>query len=184
MVPTCLCTGTAIWHVERSETFTSSTSLLMPHQQHEKNNTVNNTHTQPFNDPLSGTTRVGRYQKKRSPTHTHPDHQTSLINFLRLLWSIASSLLNLRARQSFSTTSLQLLFDHPLSLERSTSHSIISSQSCHLLFAADAHTNTASSAVIPMLCHLYLVSLSAPYLKICLLTPHIHPTIVLIVLHK
>jgi len=45
MVPTCLCTGTAIWHVERSETFTSSTSLIMPHQQHEKNNTVNNTHT-------------------------------------------------------------------------------------------------------------------------------------------
>ena len=35
------------------------------------------THTQPFNGPLSGTTRVGQYQKKHSPTHTHPDHQTS-----------------------------------------------------------------------------------------------------------
>ena len=32
----------------------------------------------------SGTTRVGWYQKKHSPTHTHPDHRTSFINFLHL----------------------------------------------------------------------------------------------------
>ena len=44
---------------------------------------------------LSGTTQVGQYQKKHSPTHTHPDHQTSFINFLHLLRSIASSLFNL-----------------------------------------------------------------------------------------
>jgi len=31
---------------------------------------------------LSGTTRVDRYEKKHSPTHTHPGHQTSFINFL------------------------------------------------------------------------------------------------------
>ena len=31
------------------------------------------------------------YQKEHSPTHTHPDHQTSFINFLHLLRSIASS---------------------------------------------------------------------------------------------
>jgi len=36
----------------------------------------NCTHTQPFNGPLSGTTRVGRYQKKHSPTHTHPASNT------------------------------------------------------------------------------------------------------------
>ena len=41
---------------------------------------------------LSGTTQMGWYQEKHSLTHTHPDHQTSLINFLHLLWSIASSL--------------------------------------------------------------------------------------------
>jgi len=41
-------------------------------------------HTLPFNGPLSGTTRVGRYQKKHSPTHTHPVHQTSFINILHL----------------------------------------------------------------------------------------------------
>jgi len=40
----------------------------------------------------------------------------------------------------------------------------ISSPNHHLLFAAHAHTSTACSAAIPMLCHLYLVSLSTPYL--------------------
>ena len=50
--------------------------------------------TQPFHSLLSGTTRVGRYQKKHSPTHTHPDHQTSFINFL---YSTASSLFSLHA---------------------------------------------------------------------------------------
>jgi len=43
------------------------------------------TETQPFNGPLSKTTWVGRYQNKHSPTHTHPGHQTSFINYLRLL---------------------------------------------------------------------------------------------------
>ena len=60
---------------------------------------------------VSGTTRVGWYQKKHSPTHTHPDHQTPFINSLHLLRSIASSLFNLRAWLSLSTTSLQVLFD-------------------------------------------------------------------------
>ena len=45
----------------------------------------------------------------------------------------------------------------------------ISSASHHNLFAAHAHTNTACSAAKPMLCHVYLVSLSAPYLGVCLL---------------
>ena len=39
---------------------------------------------QPFNGRLSGTTRVGRYQKKHSPTHTHAGQRTSLITFLHL----------------------------------------------------------------------------------------------------
>ena len=55
------------------------------------------THTQPFNGLLFGTTRVGRYQKKHSPTHTHPDHWTSFIIFLHLQRSMASSLFSLRA---------------------------------------------------------------------------------------
>ena len=81
------------------------------------------THTQ-FNGPLSTTTRVGRYRKKHSPTHTHPDHQTSFINFPHLLWSRTSSLFNLHAWHSFSTTSLQFLFGLPLGPGPSISYSI------------------------------------------------------------
>ena len=82
------------------------------------------THTQQFNGLWSGTTRVGRYQKKHSPTHTVPDHRTYFINSLNLLRSIASSLFNLSAWQSFSTTSLQVLFGLPLGLGPSTSYSM------------------------------------------------------------
>jgi len=46
-------------------------------------------------------TWVNWYQKKHSPTHTYPDHQSSFICFLHLLRSVASSLFNLHARQSF-----------------------------------------------------------------------------------
>ena len=52
---------------------------------------------QPFNGRLSGTTRVGRYQKKHSPAHTHPGQRTSFITFLHLHRSTASSLFSLRA---------------------------------------------------------------------------------------
>ena len=52
----------------------------------------------------------------------------------------------------------------------------ISSRSHHL-FAAHAHTIAASSAVIPLLCHLCLVSLSAPYLEICLLAMSSTPSL-------
>ena len=45
----------------------------------------------PFNGLWSGTTRVGRYQKKHSPTHTHPDHRASFITFIHLQRSMASS---------------------------------------------------------------------------------------------
>jgi len=58
---------------------------------------------------LFPTTRVSRYQKKQSPIHIYPDHQSSFIYFPHLLWSIASSLFNLHAWQSFCTTSLKVL---------------------------------------------------------------------------
>ena len=82
------------------------------------------THTQPFNGLLSETTRVGQYQKKHSPTHTHPDHRTSFIIFLQLQRSTASSLFSLRAWQSSRTTSLQVLFGLPLGLGPSTLYSM------------------------------------------------------------
>jgi len=78
---------------------------------------------QPFYGPLSGTTRVRRYQKEHSPTH-HPDHHTTFISFFHLLRSIASSLFNLRAWQSFCTSSFHVLFGLPLGLEPSTSYCI------------------------------------------------------------
>ena len=52
---------------------------------HVEESKYKHTHTQPFSGPSSGTTR------KTSPTHTHPDHQTSCINFVLLLRYIASS---------------------------------------------------------------------------------------------
>ena len=86
--------------------------------------THTHTHTQPFNGLLSGTTKVGQYQKKHSPTHTHPHHRTSFIIFLHLQWSMASSFFSLRAWQSSRTTSLQVLFGLPLGLGPSTSYSM------------------------------------------------------------
>ena len=75
----------------------------------------------PFNGPLSGTTRVSRYQKKHSPTH-HPDHHPIFISFFHLPRSIAS-LFKLRAWQSLYTTFFHILFGLPLGLEPSTSYS-------------------------------------------------------------
>ena len=73
-----------------------------------------NTHRQPFYGLWSGTTLVGRYQKKHSRSHTHPDHQTSFVNFLHLLRSIASScsvyMLDSPFRQPLSGSSLVFLF--------------------------------------------------------------------------
>ena len=79
---------------------------------------------QPFNSRLSGTTRVGGYQKKHSPAHTHPCQHTSFVTFLHLQRSTASSLFSLRAWQSSRTTSFQVLFGLPLGLEPSTSYSM------------------------------------------------------------
>ena len=67
---------------------------------------------------FSGTTRVSQHQKKHSPTHNYRGHQLSLICFIHLLWSMASSLFNLCVWQSFSTISLQVYFGLPLGLAR------------------------------------------------------------------
>jgi len=51
-------------------------------------------------------TRLSWYQKKHSPTHTYHGHKSSLICFMHLIRSMASSLFNLHAWQSFSATPL------------------------------------------------------------------------------
>jgi len=72
---------------------------------------------------LSGTTRVSRYQKKHSPTHSSWSSNIP-ISFLHLVRSVASSLLNPRTLQSFSTISLQVFFGLPHGLAPSNSYSI------------------------------------------------------------
>jgi len=111
---------------------------------------------------LSGTTRVSQYQKKHSPTHTYHGHQLSLICFIHILRSMASSLFNPHAWQSFSTISLQVFFGLPLGLAH-----ISSPDHCHL-FATHAHTIAICFAVVMRLCHPILVSLSILYLEFCL----------------
>ena len=81
------------------------------------------TQQQLFYGPLSGTTRVSRYQKKHSSTH-HPHHHPIFISFFHPPWSIASFLFKLCAWQSFCTTSLHVFFGLPLGLEPSTSYFI------------------------------------------------------------
>ena len=123
----------------------------------------------PFYGPLTGTTRVSRYQKKHSPTH-HPDHHPTFISFLHLPQSVASSLFKSRAWQFFCTTSFHVLFGLPLGLEPSTSYSI------HFF------TQSVSSlrSTCPYHCNLFccsiniissIFSLSTPHLELCLFLP-------------
>jgi len=83
---------------------------------------------------------------------------------IHLLWSVASSLFNLRAWQSFSAISkfslAYLLAWHP------PLTTYISSPNHCFLFAAHAHTIATWFAVVPRLCHLILVSLSTLYLEL------------------
>jgi len=121
---------------------------------------------------LSRTTQVSWYQKKHSPTHTYYGHQPSLICFLHLLRSMASSLFNLRACQLFSTICLQVFFGLPLGLAPSTSTPFISSTNHCLLFTAHAHTIATCFAVVPRSYHPILLGTLS-----CSLMPHIHLTI-------
>jgi len=79
----------------------------------------------PWPNRLRRQCRVGRYQKKHSPTHTHPDHRTSFINFLHLLRSIASYVFSFYVLDSplQTTPSLQVLFGLLVGLGPSTSYS-------------------------------------------------------------
>jgi len=78
--------------------------------------------------------------------------------------------------QPLSTSSLVFL----LVLDPKLHTQYTSSPDHHHLFAAHAHTNAACSAAIPMLCHLYLVSLNSLLGSLSFsLTTHIHLTILI-----
>jgi len=140
-------------------------------QQHDSHCCYHNRFMAPWN--LSGTTRVIQYQKKHSPAHTYRGHQSSVICFLLLLRSVASSLFNLRAWQSFCTISDQVFFGLPLGLAPSTSHSIhFFTQSLSSCRSRCPYTIATCFPVVPRLCHLNLVSLSTLYLELYLVTSH------------
>jgi len=135
---------------------------------------------QPFYGPLSGTTRVSRYQKKHSPTH-YPDHHPIFISFFHLPRSTASSLFKLRAWHSFFAQPLSMSSLVYLFVWSPPPHiPYISSPNQCLLFATHAHTIATCFVVVSILCHLFLVFLSLNYLLGTLsftLTLHIHLTI-------
>jgi len=115
----CTCHSDALRFLPIVKAFIVESSLpraMDSWDQPTANSLNTHTHIQPFNSLLSRTTQVGRYQKKHSTAHTHPDHRTSFIIFLHLQQSMASSLFSLRAWQSSRTTSLQVLFGLPLGL--------------------------------------------------------------------
>ena len=128
--------------------------------------------------------RLYRAFTTHTHTHTHTrthtnrfmaGHQSSLICFIQLLWSMASSLFNLHVWRSFSTISLQVFFGLPLGLAPSTSYSIHLFTNHCLLFAAHAHTIATCFAVVPRLYHLFLVSLSTLYLELSSLPAEVPP---------
>ena len=128
----------------------------------------------PFYGPLSGTTRVSRYQKKHSPTH-YPDHHPVFISFFHLPRSIASSLFKLRAWQSFCTTCFHVLFGLPLGLEPSTSYSVhFFTQSVSSFRSTCPYHRSVFCCSINIISSihslsLFLVFLLTPYLELCLL---------------
>ena len=159
---------TAASHMTRSPLPIHQISMMRQTDRQTDTDTDTHTHTQPFNSRWSRTTRVGRYQKKL--THSHPSWSSDILYQLPPFTIIYSNLCSVYVLdnplwQPLSRSSLVFL----LVLDPLLHTPYISSPSHYLLFAAHPHTNTPCSAVIPMLCHLHLVSFSVPYLGICLL---------------
>jgi len=131
-----------------------------------------------FYGPLSRTTRVSRYLKKHSPSHTYPNRQSSFISFLHLVRlqqpPCSIHVLDSLFAQPLSKSSLvYLLVWHP---PLHTPH--ISSPNYCLLFAAHVHANTTWFAVVPRLCHLITLNTLLATLS-CSFTPHIHLTVLI-----
>ena len=96
---------------------------------------------------------------------TYPDHYPTFISFFHVLWSIASSLFNLCALQSFCTTSVEVLFGLPLGLKPSTSYCIHFFTQSVSSFRNTCPCHRSLFAVVPRLYHLFLVCLPTLYLR-------------------
>ena len=109
---------------------------------------------------------MGRDLKKHSPTHTHPDHQTSFINFSIYYdpqhTPCSIYVLGSPFPQPLSGPSLvYLLVWNPL-----LHTPYISSPNYYLPFATHAHIITNYFSELPKLCNLFLISLSSHHLEI------------------
>ena len=145
---------------------------LCLHDRNERTNahTHTHTHTQPFNgfcpgQPGQAGTRRNTHPLTPNMIIGHPLSSRSIYNYPRHPLCSFYVFHNPLGQPISSRSSLVFL----LVLDPELHTPCISSPNHHHLFAADAHTNAACSAAKPMLCHLYLVSLSAPYLGVCLL---------------
>ena len=130
------------------------TSLLCKHQ-----------HTQSCSRVCAGWAGT---RKKRSPTRTYPDHQTSFINFLHLVQSISILLVQF--------TYLTCPLPQPLSMS-SLVHFLVWN---HLLHTSPSHFFSQHKPVVPYHRDLFCctteimspipnLSVSVQYLEICLL---------------
>jgi len=120
-----------------------------------------------------------------SPTHTYPDHQSSIICYLHLLYCNTSHppctiyVHDSLCAQPLSKSSLVnlLVWHPPLHMP------YISSPNLCLLFAIHAHSNGGCFAVVMRLYHPIRLSFNSLLgTRFITLTPHIHLTI-LIALH-
>ena len=130
---------------------------------------------------LSGTTRVSRYQKKHSPSHTYCGHQSSIICFIHLLQSMSSSLFNLCASlfpQSLSKFSLVYLWLGTLHfMLRTFLHPIIVFFLQHMPIPLQPVFFCCSTEIMSSNSSLPLNSLLGTLS--CNFTPHIHLTILI-----
>ena len=111
--------------VPDTQQLTSTTTHLCSTDTHTHTHTHTHRHTNHLTALwiLSGTTRVSRYQKKHSLTHTYHGHQSSRICFIHLLQFMASSVQSTRLIVFFHNLSPSYL-GLPLGLAPSTSYSI------------------------------------------------------------
>ena len=104
-----------------------------------------------FYGPLSGTTRVSQYQKKHSPTHIYPGHQSSSIYYDHSILPVQFTCLAVFAQSLFKSSLLYLLVWHP------PLHTpYVSSSNYFLLFTTPANAIATCFAVVLRLCHLIL----------------------------
>ena len=110
----------------------------------------------------------GRPVPEETFTRSHPSWSTYFLYHLSPFAMVplySAYVLDSPLEQPLSRSSLVF----PLVLNPKLHTPCITSPSHHHLFAAHAHTNAACSTAISVLCHLHLVTLSVPYLGVCLL---------------